>query len=131
MTLELSDGTVNFQKENLYNTKKNQEITKTLSSPLSPLVMRVSLSIYVTSNSPLLVSDGGLNPSGSRGSSSGGSCDKFPVVFTVVFSNDILIVASPNIIRMQICIRRIIHLYRTKNTCYEFEKPTYEFKFVG
>lgn len=96
--------TLNFRKENLYTTKKNQEITKTLSSPLSPLVMRVSLSRYVTSNSPFLVSDGGLNPSGSRGSSSGGSCDKFPVVLTVVFSNVILIVAGANISTMR-CIR--------------------------
>lgn len=80
---------------------KNQEITKTLSSPLSPLVMRVSSSIYVTSNSPVPVLDGGLKPSGRRGSSSGGSCDKFPVVFTVVFSNVILIVACPDIVTVQ------------------------------
>lgn len=74
-------------------------ITKTLSSALSPLVMRVSLSRYVTSNSPLLVSDGGLNASGKRGNSRGGSCDKFPVVFTVVFSNIILIFDDPVLIR--------------------------------
>lgn len=73
----------------------NYEITKTLSSPLSPLVMRVSASTKVTSNSPLPLLDGGLKASGIRGTSKGGSCDKFPFVFTVVFSNVILIFADP------------------------------------
>lgn len=46
---------------------------------------------YLTSNSPVPGLDGGLNPSGKRGISNCGSCDKFPVVFTVVFSYVILI----------------------------------------
>lgn len=70
-------------------------MTKTLSSLLSPRVIRISESIYVTSNSPDLVLDGGLSESGSRGNSRGGNCDKFPVVFTVVFSKVILILLVP------------------------------------
>lgn len=70
-------------------------MTNTLNSPLSPRVMRVSSSIYVTSNSPLPVLLGGLNPSGSRGNSIGGSCEKLPVGVTVVFSNVILTFADP------------------------------------
>lgn len=76
-------------------TSGTHEITKTLSSPLSPLVMRVSASRYVTSKSPLPVLDGGLNASGIRGISNGGNCDKFPVAFTVVFSNTILTLEDP------------------------------------
>lgn len=76
-------------------------MTKTLSSPLSPLVMRVSASRYVTSNSPLPVFDGGLNASGIRGSSNGGSCDKFPVAFTVVCWNIILMLDDPAYIQIQ------------------------------
>jgi len=72
-----------------------QEMTKTLSSPLSPLVMRVSESRYVTSNSPLPVLEGGLNASGIRGTSNGGNCAKFPAVFTVVFSNTIFTFEEP------------------------------------
>jgi hypothetical protein len=82
--------------KNIVHTPGTYEITKTLSSPLSPLVTRVSESRYVTSKSPvpvLLVC--GLNASGIRGSSSGGNCEKFPVVFTVVFSNIILIFEDP------------------------------------
>lgn len=71
-------------------------MTKTLSSFLSPLVIRVSASIYVTSKSPLPGFDEGLNASGIRGTSSGGSCDKLPLVFTVVLSNMILTLADPN-----------------------------------
>lgn len=70
-------------------------MTKTLSSPLSPRVIRVSESMYVTSNSPEPVLDGGLNASGIRGISNGGNCARFPVVFTVVFSNVILILEVP------------------------------------
>ena len=75
-------------------------MTKTLSSPLSPLVMRVSASRYVTSNSPLLELDGGLNASGIRGTSNGGSCDKFPDAFTVVFSNVILMLEVPTYMKI-------------------------------
>lgn len=82
----------------------NYEMTKTLSSPLSPLVMRVSPSTKVTSNSPLPVLDGGRKASGIRGNSNGGSCDKFPFVFTVVFSNVILIFAGPIHIKIEIYI---------------------------
>jgi len=77
------------------DVQTNYETTKTLSSPLSPLVMRVSASTNVTSNSPLPVLEGGLKASGIRGTSKGGSCDKFPSAFTVVFSNVILIFAGP------------------------------------
>ncbi|KAK5803116.1 hypothetical protein PVK06_030757 [Gossypium arboreum] len=41
-------------------------MTETLSSPLSPLVIRVSASTKVTSNYPLPVLDGGLKASGLR-----------------------------------------------------------------
>jgi len=57
--------------------------------------MRVSESRYVTSNSPLPVLEGGLKPSGRRGTSRGGSCDKLPVGLTVVFSKFIFILEVP------------------------------------
>lgn len=74
---------------------KTQAMTKTLSSPRSPRVTRVSESRYVTSNSPLPVLDGGRSPSGKRGMSNGGNCDRFPAVFTVVFSKVIFIPLVP------------------------------------
>lgn len=55
----------------------------------------MSESRYVTSKSPVPVLDGGLKASGIRGISNGGSCERFPVVFTVVFSNIILTLAVP------------------------------------
>lgn len=58
-------------------------------------MIRRSESRYVTSKSPLPRLVDGLNCSGSWGTSNGGSCDKFPVVFTVVFSNMILTVQVP------------------------------------
>lgn len=67
-------------------------MTNTLSSSLSPRVIRVSESRYVTSNSPLPVFEGGLKKSGSRGTSKGGSCD---VGLTVVCSNFIFILELP------------------------------------
>lgn len=82
-------------KTKTFHFSNTYEITKTLSSPLSPRVMRVSASRYVTSNSPDPVLDGGLIASGSLGISNGGSCEKFPVGLTVVFSKVILIVEVP------------------------------------
>lgn len=49
----------------------------------------------MTSNSPLPVFEDGLNWSGIRGTSNGGSCDRFPLVLTVVLSNIILIPEVP------------------------------------
>lgn len=82
-------------KNSALHSEETQEITKTRSSPLSPLVMRVSESRYVTSNSPLPVLEEGLNASGIRGTSNCGNCSKFPVVFTVVFSNIIFTFEDP------------------------------------
>lgn len=58
------------------------------------------MSRYVTSNSPLPVLDGGLSASGIRGTSNGGSCDKFPDAFTVVCSNVILMLEVPAYIKI-------------------------------
>lgn len=85
---------------------RTHAITKTLSSPLSPLVMRVSESRNVTSNSPLPLLDEGLNASGIRGNSKGGNCEKFPDVFTVVFSNFILILEDPETLHTHIQIKK-------------------------
>lgn len=101
------------------HTPGTHEITKTLSSPLSPLVMRVSVSRYVTSNSPFPVLDGGLNASGIRGTSNGGNCDKFPVVFTVVFSNTILIFEDPETLQTHTQIKEVSRVYNTLILIYD------------
>lgn len=83
--------------------------------------------------------DGGLKLSGIRGISNGGSCDKLPVAFTVVFSNVILTLEDP-MQKVGALLSKSEHSAINKNNARDahvnsndgiLELLTYEFKFVG